>query len=338
MFGFKFISFDSMTYVIHYKKGQIKREGKGLSFFYYAPSSSLTAIPMGTRDVPFIFHDTSEDFQEITVQGQITYNISDPKVLSEALDFTLNQAKRIRFEKFEVLEQRLNNEAQTAVSSFIHGKSLKEGLRSAKEMSSIILENLKKSNVVNLLGVQILAVEVLGVTPSPDMAQALETETREALQKDADRAVYLRRNFAVEQERKIKESELNTEIAVQEKQKEIDKKTAELRMEKAEAEHKLRDMKVSSDIEIEHKKKDLIDLQSANTRKEADAKGYALEKTLSPYKNLDWHVLMALSGKGTSGVDNIGLAFRELAEHSEKIGNLNITPDLLQTIIEHDDE
>ena len=67
MFGFKFISFDSMTYVIHYKKGQIKREGKGLSFFYYAPSSSLTAIPMGTRDVPFIFHDTSEDFQEITV-------------------------------------------------------------------------------------------------------------------------------------------------------------------------------------------------------------------------------------------------------------------------------
>ena len=51
------------------------------------------------------------------------------------------------------------------------------------------------------------------------MERALETETREKLQQEADQAIYLRRNFAVEQERKIKESELNTEIAVEEKKK-----------------------------------------------------------------------------------------------------------------------
>lgn len=337
MFGFKFISFDSMTYAIHYKKGHIKREGKGLSFFYYKPSSSLTAIPLGTRDVPFIFKETSLDFQEITVQGQITYNIEDPKTLSEALDFTLDNG-RIRYDKFEVLEQRLNNEAQTAVSSLIQQKKLKEGLRCAKEISSIILENLKKSNAVKLLGVQILSVEVLGISPSPEMAKALETETHEALQKEADQAIYERRNFAVEQERKIKESELNTEIAVKEKQKEIDKKTAELALEKAQSQHKLRNMQVASDIEIEQKKKELIDMQSENIKKQADAKGYELEKTLSPYKNLDWHTLMALNNNGLSGADNIGLAFRELAENSKKIGNLNITPDLLKSLLDRDDE
>lgn len=337
MFGFKFISFDSMTYAIHYKKGRIKREGKGLSFFYYKPSSSLTAIPLGTRDVPFIFKETSLDFQEITVQGQITYNIEDPKTLSEALDFTLN-GNRIRYDKFEVLEQRLNNEAQTAVSSSIQKKKLKEGLRCAKEISSIIFESLKKSNAVKLLGVQILSVEVLGISPSPEMAKALETETHEALQKEADQAIYERRNFAVEQERKIRESELNTEIAVKEKQKQIDKKTAELALEKAESQRKLRNMQVASDIEIENKKKELIEMQAENIKKQADAKGYELEKTLSPYKNLDWHTLMALNRDGISGADNIGLAFRELAEHSNKIGNLNITPDLLKSLLDRDDE
>jgi len=337
MFGFNFISFDSMTYVIHYKKGQIKREGKGLSFFYYRPSSSLTAIPLGTRDVPFIFKETSLDFQEITVQGQITYNIENPKILSEALDFTLN-GNRIRFDRFEVLEQRLNNEAQTAVSSFIQNKKLKEGLRCAKDISSIILENLKESKAVKLLGVQILSVEVLAISPSPEMAKALETETHEALQKEADQAIYERRNFAVEQERKIKESELNTEIAVKEKQKEIDKKTAELALEKAEAQHKLRNMQVASDIEIEQKKKNLIDMQSENIKKQADAKGYELEKTLAPYKNLDWHTLMALNGNGVTSTDNIALAFRELAEKSNKIGNLNITPDLLKSLLDRDDD
>jgi len=336
MFGLKYISFDSMTYAIHYQKGKIKREGKGLSFFYYSPSSSLTAIPLGSRDVPFIFKDTSLDFQEITVQGQITYNIDDPAKLSEALDFTLTANRKLRYEQFEVLEQRLNNEAQTAVSSFIQGKKLKEGLRCAKEISAIILENMKSSKVVNLLGVQILSIEVLGISPSPEMAKALETETHEALQKEADQAIYERRNFAVEQERKIKESELNTEIAVKEKQKQIDKKTAELQLDKAETQHKLRDMQIASDIEIEQKKKVLINMQSDNIKKKADAKGYELEKTLAPYKNLDWHTLLALSGNGVSSADNIGLAFRELAEHSNKIGNLNITPDLLKSLIDSD--
>lgn len=338
MFGVNYISFDSMTYVIHYSKGKIKREGRGLSFFYYRPSSSLTAIPLGTRDVPFIFKETSEDFQEITVQGQITYNISDPKALSEALDFTITSNKRPRYEKFEVLEQRLNNEAQTAVSSYIQGKKLKEGLRCAKEISEIIQDNLVSSKAVKLLGVQILSVEVLGVTPSPEMGKALETETRESLQKEADQAVYERRNFAVEQERKIKESELNTEIAVKEKEKQIDKKTAELQLEKAQTQHKLRDMQIASDIEIEEKKKTLTDMQAENIKKQADAKGYELEKTLAPYKNLDWHIIMAMNNNGLSAADNLGLAFRELAEKSEKIGNLNITPDLLKTLIDRDDE
>lgn len=333
-----FVSFDSMTYVIHYSRGKIKHEGKGLSFHCYRPTSSIVAIPLASRDVPFIFQETSKDFQKITFQGQMTYNIHDPKALSEALDFTTRDGKLVRSDRFEVLDQRLNNEAQTAVSAFIQGKNLREGLRTAQEVSKLIKKGLVMSDVIQFLGVQILSVEITSITPTPEMAKALETEAHENIQKEADQAIYERRNFAVEQERKIRESELNTEIAVQEKQKEINKKTAELKYEQAQAEQNLRTMKLESDIKAEQKNKELVQIKTENIKKLADAQGYKIAKTLDPYKNIDYHVLMALSNKGNSSADNISMAFRELAERSEKIGTLNITPDLLSSLTKEDSD
>ena len=230
MFGIKFIKFDSMTFVIHFKKGKIKKEGRGLSFFYYAPNSSITAIPLGSKDIQFIFNETTKDFQNLTVQGHATYKISDPKQLSESLDFTLDKYLHTKQNNFEKLDQRLNNEAQIAASSYIQNLNLKEAIRNAKSISEKISEGLKSSRSIKILGVEIISVEVLAAKPTPEMAKALETETREALQKEADLAIYQRRNFAVEQERKIKESELNTEIAVSEKKKQITEKQAEIKI------------------------------------------------------------------------------------------------------------
>jgi regulator of protease activity HflC (stomatin/prohibitin superfamily) len=334
MFGINYIKFDSMTYALHFSNGSVKREGRGLSFFYYSPTSSITAIPLGSKDIQFIFNETTKDFQTITIQGQITYAIENPKQLSEMLDFTLNRQK-VNDTNFEKLNQRLNNEAQTSASAFIQGLGLKEALRSAKPISTTIESGLKKSDAVRLLGVSILSVDVLAVRPTPEMAKALETEMKESLQREADQAIYERRNFAVEQERRIKESELNTEIAVQEKKKQIHEKQAELKINEAENARKLREMTIAADLAVEEQKTKLIEMQVENEKKTADAKGYMLEKTLNPYKQFDWRTLMAINAKGISAVDNIGFAFRELAENADKIGSLNITPDLLETIIKN---
>ena len=338
MFGIKFIKFDSMTYVMQYKHGKIKREGKGLSFYYYSPTSSITAIPLGSKDIQFIFNESTKDFQTITIQGQITYKIDNPKQLADSLDFTLDNSHRYKEDNFEKLNQRLNNEAQTSTSSFIQGLTLKEALRSAKLISEKINAGLQASNSTKILGVEVLSVDVLAVKATPEMTKALETETRESLQKEADQAIYERRNFAVEQERKIKESELNTEIAIQEKKKQINEKQAEIKINDAENERKLRELKILADVSIEEQKTKLIEMQVENELKLADSKGYTLEKTLAPYKEMDWKTLMALNNNGVSALDNIGFAFRELAENSEKIGVLNITPDFLETVINNQKE
>jgi len=335
MFGINYIKFDSMNYVIHYKNGKVKKEGRGLSFFYFSPNSSIVSIPIESKGFQFVFKETSKDYQEITIQGQITYKIDNPKQLAETLDFTVNKKKEYLKNDFEKIQQRIINEAQTASASIIQSLHLKEALRQLEKIEHEIFTNVQRSKTVKMLGLEILSVNVLGVTPNPKMARALEAQTRESLQKEADQAVYERRNFAVEQERIIKESELNTEIAVEEKQKQIVEKKMETDVVRQDNEHKLMEMDMKSSISLEEQKKSLIDIQVTNEKKEADIKEYVLNASLKPYRNLDWKTLMAISNNGNDPSNNIALAFRELAENADKIGNLNISPELLASLTDH---
>jgi membrane protease subunit (stomatin/prohibitin family) len=332
MFGIKYIKFDSMTYAIKFKNGKVSNEGRGLSFFYFAPTTSIAAIPIGSNDLPFIFSEMTKDYQVVSIQGQITYKIGNPKQLAELLDFSVNEKGIYKKDDIEKLNQRIISEAQTATSSFIHELGLKEAIRSAKSIEAKISGGVMNSQAISMLGIEILGVNVLAIKASPEMEKALETETREKLQQEADQAIYERRNFAVEQERKIKESELSTEIAVEEKKKQIAEKKMEAEVQQAGNDRKLREMRVQADISVENQRSELIERKTANERKEAEAQGYVLETTLKPYKDLDWKTLMALNNNGDARF-NIALAFRQLAENADKIGALNITPDLLETLL-----
>ena len=322
-----------MNYVIHYTNGKVKKEGRGLSFFYFSPNSSIVAIPVQSNDFQFVFNETTKDYQEVTLQGQITYKIVTPKQLAETLDFTVDHRGQYLKKDYEKIQQRIINEAQTASSSIIQRLSLKVALRQLQELEAEIFDKVQKSKTVEMLGLEVLSVNVLGVTPNPEMARALEAQTRESLQKEADQAIYERRNFAVEQERIIKESELNTEIAVEEKQKQIVEKKMETDVVKQNNDQKLKEMGMTSSISLEEQKKELIEIQLTNGKKEADVKEYILNASLKPYKEMDWKTLMAISNNGNDPSNNIALAFRELAENADKIGNLNISPELLDSIV-----
>jgi regulator of protease activity HflC (stomatin/prohibitin superfamily) len=333
MFSFKYIKFDSMDYVIHYQNGKIKREGIGLAFFYFAPNSSIVSIPLKSNDLPFIFRETTSDYQEISVQGQLTYKIIDPKKLATQLDFTINDDKRLRSNDLEKLTQRLINEAQTATTSLVHATEITKILSKQLEIEQHLLAGLSQSKVLEVMGIEVQGVSILGIKASPEMSRALEAKTREELQKEADKAIYDRRNFAVEQERKIKESELNTEIAVEEKQKQIVEKKMETDVVKSENQRTLKEMEMKTTISIEQKNTELIKMKAENDKKMADVKEYSLKAVMNAYKDVDWKVLTALSDKTNDASSQIALAFRELAANTGKIGTLNITPELLDSLI-----
>lgn len=318
MFGVRYLKAGPTTYVIQYQNGRPVREGPGLSFFFYAPRSVIVQVPLSSVDVPFVFNEVTADFQDITIQGQLTYRIADPKRLAQLLDFSVAPNGSYLSEDPRKLDDRLVSITQVLASAITHRLRLREVLVAYETIVAEVSQGLRASPSVAMLGIEILEFAVLSIKPSPETGKALEAEAREALLRQADEAVYSRRNAAVAQERLIKESELNTELAVEEKRRQI------------------REAKMSADIAVEQQRASLLDQQVENERKDADAKAYALSAVLAPVKTIDWRTLMALNAGKTDPRQTIAMAFRDLAENAQKIGELNISPDLLSALLDGD--
>jgi hypothetical protein len=315
MLGIQYMKASPTTYVLLFKNGQVKREGAGLSLFYYAPTSVLVAVPLSSVDVPFVFNEVSGDFQSVAIQGQLTYRVTDPRRLASLLDFSIRSNGTFVSEDPEKLKDRLISATQVLAAGVTRRMKLRDLLAALDTVVSEVLAGLKGSEAVTMLGVEILGLSILSIKPTPEASKALEAEARETLLRHADEAIYARRNAAVEQERRIKESELNTEIAVEEKRRQI------------------RETRMAADIAVEEQRSALIERQSANDRKEADSKGYALAAMLKPLRDMDWRTLMAASAGRMDPKLSIAMAFRDLAENATRIGQLNITPDLLASIL-----
>jgi hypothetical protein len=302
------------TYVLHYRNGRVRREGPGLAFWYFQPASTIVAVPLASRDVPFAFSEVTADFQPVTLQGQLTYRIADPKRLAGLLDFSVRASGRYLSDDPDKVPDRLVQTAQILARAVVQRLTLREVLVSSDTIVAEVVSALREAEPVRMLGVDILALSILAMKPTPEMARALEAEAREALQRHADEAIYARRNASVEQERRIKESELETEVAVQQKQRQI------------------RETQIDADISVEERRSALVERRGENERRDADARAYALRATLEPVRDVDWRTLMAVSGSSADPKLMIALAFRELAENAGKIGEINVTPDLLKSL------
>ncbi len=335
MLGINYIKASPTQYIIHYQNGQIKRAGTGLAFFYYQPSSSIVVLPIASTDAPFIFNQMTGDFQAITVQGQLTYRITDPQRAAELLNYAVTGAvDHYVSEDPQKLPQRLINLAQVLVRAEMCQLVLRDALLAADEVSSVVLAQLGESEAVRALGIEVLNLSILGIRPTPEITKALEAESRETLLSQSDEAIYERRNAAVEQERRIKENELNTEIAMEQKKRQIRETKADADLAVEAKEQQLREARLAGKSNLEKERQQLVESQAHNARILADAEAYRLEASLRPLQKLDAKVLELLAIQGADPHRALTLAFRELAKNANKIGQLTITPNLLTTLLQ----
>ena len=335
MFGISYIKVDPSTFVSHYSNGRVVRQGVGLSFFYFAPRASIVAVPIGSADVPFIFNETTADFQAITIQGQLTYRIADPQRAAGLLNFALAADRKSYIsDDPDKLPQRIINLMQVATRAQIQHMPLQTALGSSDALVENVLASAHGSEALAALGVELLAFSILGIRPTPEMARALEAEAREELQKRADEAIYARRNAAVEQERKIKENELSTEVAVEEKKRQIREAQMKAEIAVEEKKRQVREMQMNADIAVEQQRQTFVSVRAENARAEADAQAYALEVTLKPLAALDPKTLVALAARSMDPRLMVAMGFKELAENAAKIGQLNISPDWLDSLLQ----
>jgi hypothetical protein len=116
MFGLKFIRSNPTTHLIVFRGGRIVRQGTGLALLYYAPTTTLIAVPTQSREVPFMFEKVTSDFQNVSVQGQLSYRIADAERTSRSLNFALRaDGKGYESDDPEKLRERIAAVAQVAI-------------------------------------------------------------------------------------------------------------------------------------------------------------------------------------------------------------------------------
>jgi hypothetical protein len=316
MLGIRFVKTPPTTYLLQYRGGKVVREGAGLTFFHYAPASTLVAVPVASRDQGFIFEQATADFQTVTVQGQVAYRVADPARLATMLNYALRADGRgYESEDPEKLAQRVAAAVEVLSKQFVKDLALRDALRSGDAMAVHVTRELERHPEMRSLGLEVLGVTILAVKAAPDTARALEAEAREAILKAADDAVYLRRNAAVANERAIRESELKTDALVQEKKRE------------------LRDHDMQAAVALEAKRSEFVERNAANTRTLAEAEAHRLRAAMDALRGADPRVVQALAAAGMQPQQLIAQAFGGIAEKAERIGQLNVSPELLQSLL-----
>jgi regulator of protease activity HflC (stomatin/prohibitin superfamily) len=334
MFGIRFVKTDPTTYLMQVRSGQIVREGVGQSFFYYGPTCSLVAVPVGSQVLPFMFEQISADFQSVTVQGNLSYRIADPKKIAGMLNFTLAANGRgYASEDPENLRTRVEGAVEVLVQQAISRRSLRDCLQGAEAVAGAVLTALETRGDVVALGLEILSCSIVAIRPKAETARALEAEVRENILKAADDAIYARRNAAVENERAIKESELDTEVAVELKQRTIreTRMEAEASIRRKEAEQQAADLEAR--ITLEGRRQEFVGLEAGNTRTVAEAEAFRVAAVMKAIESVDPRIVQALASSGMGPAQLIALAFGNIAENAQRIGQLNMSPELLQSLM-----
>ncbi|MBN1304724.1 MAG: SPFH domain-containing protein [Anaerolineales bacterium] len=334
MFGIQYLKVTPNQYVIHYTNGRPRRAGCGLAFFYFRPISSIVSIPISSTDIPYIFNEITQDFQPVTIQGQLTCRITEPEKIAALLDYTIDRAPtRYVSGDPQKLHMRVINLLQVAARAEIQHMTLKEAMRSSKEIAERVMEQFGESKAIRDLGIEILSISIEAIKAVPETARALEAEAREELLRQADLAIYDRRNAAVEQERRIRENELNTEISIEDKQRQIRETRVNADLAVEARQQQVREKMLDGEIKLEKERTKLVSTKAENARMEANAQAYAIEASLKPLDGLNPETLQMLSVQSTDPRLMVSMALREISRNAGKINNLNISPDLLNTLM-----
>lgn len=336
--GIKYKKFEPTEYVIRIRGGKVVQKGLGLAFFYNTMTTSLMVIPTTAFDAGFAFDDImTSDFQSVGVQGDISYTIVDYERAAKMVNFSYTSNEKayreLLGEERMKMAKRIMNLAKVYVTKFISERSVREAIVSGDMLAEHLRERLCQDATIQEFGLQVVSLSILGISAKPDTRKALEAATREEILKLQDDAIYKRRNAAIEQERIVKENELNTEIKVAEKEKQKREKEMETKRLVQEKQAELDARKLENDIHLEEENRKLVDLQTENEKKKSDAKAYDSEVLLKTFAGIDLEVIKALAASGMDSRALIAKAFVEIGDKAGKIGTLNVSPDLLETLI-----
>ncbi len=211
------------SHVLRYRSGRLVGHGRGLAFWFRPLRTAAVEIPVDDRELEFHFSGRSSDFQDISVQGAVTYRVESPETLASRIDFALDlRTGRYRKKPLEQLAGLLTQIAQGFVWGYLVATPLETLLTTGvEEIARRLAEGFAVDPRLEEMGVAVVAVNVLAVRPTVELERALQVPELEKVQQLADKATFERRAAAVEQERAIGENELANRIGLARREEEL---------------------------------------------------------------------------------------------------------------------
>lgn len=350
---------DASAHVLHFRGTRLVRAGRGLAFWFRPLTDSVAEVPADDRELTLVVHGRSLDFQDVAIQGLVTYRVVDPVKLSGRVDFTVDPRTGLFLRQpLEKLAQALSQHAQQHASDYLALTPLRlilsEGL---VRLRASIEAGLTKDPNLPAMGLAVVSVRITSVKPNPELEKALEAPMRERIKQEADEAAFQRRAQAVEKERAIQENELQNRIELAKREEQLiaqqganTRRTAQEKAEadavtlqaqvralrtKAEAESQNSRLKVETEAEAQRIKA-VADAFAEKARAEAQAE--AIRAT----SGVEAEGIRVVEGAkveaerarleafaGLPPQIMLGLALKELAGKLHRIDHLNLGSDLL---------
>ncbi|MFN5851617.1 MAG: SPFH domain-containing protein, partial [Pirellulaceae bacterium] len=139
MFGISYFKGQPSHYIQKYTGGVKRQSGQGLSFFYFPFQTQIVAVPTQSIDQPFVFNDISRDYQTVSVQGQVTYRISDPEKAAALLNLAIDpKTGQHVTEDLRVLGQRIVNMLQIATHEEVESRTLEACIRESQAIGTAV--------------------------------------------------------------------------------------------------------------------------------------------------------------------------------------------------------
>lgn len=299
---------EASHYVIRYRNGRPRQSGRGLVFWFRPETASISELPMDDREMTLFVRGRSADFQAVAVQGSIGWHVADPERLAARVDFSLDlRTGRLQGEPVERIEARIAGLANQTVLQFLGTAPVRALLDAGPEaLRGQVQATLATDPSLAEIGVAVVSVRLTNLAPSSELERALQTPTYEALQQKADEATFARRALAVEKERAIAENELATKTELARRESLLIAEEAQNARNRAQARAKAEGIEAGAEAERIR--------MVEGARAEAERARVAIYRDVAP---------------GTL----LGLAAQALAGKLDTIEHVNVTPDLLATLL-----
>lgn len=211
---------EATSHVLYFRKGTLLRAGRGLAFWFCPMAAAIAEVPVDNRDLNYLFKGRTLDYQEVNVQGVITYRVVDAARLADRVDFAIDLKKGTHQKQpLEQLAVLLTGVAQQAGLEVIARATVSDFMvRGYVELAQTLTLAFRNNPILDAMGIAVETVRVDEVKPTAELERALQIPTRESIQQRADEATFLRRALAVEKERAIAENELETKVELTRRQ------------------------------------------------------------------------------------------------------------------------